>query len=255
MELVIVERSGAVATLTLNRPEAKNALSHPLMKRLHEALWDLEKDGAVRAVILSGGPGGFSAGADIKEMDGASAQALARDPHLSHWDYVGQYPKPLVAAVSGFAFGGGLELALACDMIVCGETARLGQPEINIGVIPGAGGTQRLARALGKALASELVMTGRPLSARRAYDLGLVNRVVSDETVLAEARRLADEIAARPPLAVQAAKRAILAAAEKPLSESLQIERRLFYSLFETQDQKEGMRAFIEKRQPVFSGR
>ncbi len=255
MDLVLVERSGAVATLTLNRPEAKNALSHPLMDRLHGALLGLEKDDAVRVVILWGGPSCFSAGADIKEMDGASAQALSKDPHLSHWDYVGQYPKPLIAAVSGFAFGGGLELALACDMIVCGETARLGQPEINIGVIPGAGGTQRLARALGKALAAESVLTGRPLAARRAFDAGLVNRVVADEAVLAEARRLAAEVAAKPPLAVQAAKRAILASFEKPLSESLRLERQLFYSLFETQDQKEGMRAFIEKRAPVFSGK
>ena len=253
-ELVRVEVKAAVGILHLNRPEALNALNHPLMDQLESALDRFEKDPAIRAIVIAGSERAFAAGADIKEMDSKSAAEMNCDNHLSRWDKVGRAIKPTIAAVSGFALGGGCELAMACDMIVASETAQFGQPEIILGVIPGAGGTVRLAKYLGKARAMELVLTGKRLSARDALACGLVNRVVPVEAFLSEALKLAEQIAAQPPIAVSAAKASVLRALDLSLDEALLQERLLFWALFDTQDQKEGMKAFIEKRAPKFTG-
>jgi enoyl-CoA hydratase len=254
---VLVETDGAVGVVMLNRPQALNALSFGVMKGAAEALAGFEKDPKVRAIVLAGGPRAFAAGADIAEMkdlgDGLSA-ARAMDEHLARWDFIGQLAKPVIAAVSGFALGGGAELALACDMIVASETAVFGQPEVLIGVIPGAGGTQRLTKIVGKALAMEMCLTGRRLSAREALALGLVNRVVPVESYLTEAKKLAASVASMPPLAVMAAKEAVRRAMDLPVAQGLAFERQAFYATFDTQDQKEGMKAFVEKRKPVWRG-
>jgi len=252
---LLVSREGAVATLTLNRPEALNALNHPLMDKLEAALNSFETDDAVRCLIITGGPKAFAAGADIKEMENASAKAMAADPHLSRWDKLGRFPKPVIAAVSGYALGGGCEMTLACDLVVASETAVFGQPEIGIGVIPGAGGTVRLARLVGKHRALELILTGRRFSAKEAFTMGLVSRLVPAESVLDEAMALARTIAAMPPLAVRAAKEAVLKSLNSGLDDALAFERGRFYDLFDTQDQKEGMKAFVEKRKPVWTGK
>jgi len=255
---VLVERDGPVGIAVLNRPQALNALSMPLMKSLLDALEAFDADPDVRVMIVTGSPRAFAAGADInemKELAGSAAAEAALEAHLARWDRIGALKKPVIAAVSGFALGGGCELALACDTIVAAETAVFGQPEILIGVIPGAGGTQRLTKAVGKALAMELVLTGRRLTAREALDRGLVARVVAPEVVLDEAKRLAREIAKQAPLAVQAAKAAVVAASDRALEAGLKAEREAFYALFDTRDQKEGMRAFAEKRAPAFSGK
>ena len=255
---VLVERDGPVGLVTLNRPQALNALSLSVMESVARALEAFEADDAVRAVVIAGGPRAFAAGADIAEMkdladSGAARAALAG--HLARWDAVGSCRKPTIAAVAGFALGGGCELAMACDLIVASETAVFGQPEILIGVIPGAGGTQRLVKAVGKALAMDMVLTGRRLGAREALAAGLVARVVAPEVLLDEAKKIAREIAKASPLAARAAKAAANAAADLPLDAGLPKEREAFYRLFDSRDQKEGMSAFVEKRAPRFEGR
>lgn len=252
---IVVEKAGSVAIILLNRPKAMNALNHSLMRSLSSALDELENDSEVRAVVITGGPKVFAAGADIKEMEHSSVAEMTLDNYLSHWDRVARFPKPLVAAVGGAALGGGCELALACDLIVAGEQASFGQPEILIGVIPGAGGTQRLTRILGKQRAMELVLTGRRLNAREALAWGLINRVAPAESFEEEAKALAREIAAKAPLAARLAKSAVLRAQDCDLAGGVDYERRLFWSLFATEDQKEGMKAFSEKRPPVFKGK
>ena len=255
---VIVERDGAVGVVTLNRPQSLNALSIPVMKAIAAAFEAFETDDAIRAVVIAGGTRAFAAGADIGEMkdlsnSGEAQAALA--PHLALWDAVGRCRKPTIAAVSGFALGGGCELALACDIILASENAVFGQPEILIGVIPGAGGTQRLTKAVGKSLAMDMVLTGRRLTAREALAAGLVSRVVAPEVLLGEAMKAAREIAKASPAAARAAKAAVNAAADRQIDAGLVKEREAFYRLFDTQDQKEGMRAFIEKRAPRFTGK
>lgn len=252
---VLVERDGAVGVLRLNRPQALNALNMPLMQALEKALRDFEADSEIRCVLIAGSRKAFAAGADIKEMENLTDAEKALGAHLARWDFVGRCGLPVIAAVSGFALGGGCELAMACDMIVASETAVFGQPEILIGVIPGAGGTQRLARRLGKAAAMEMVLTGRRLDARAALAARLVNRVVPVESYFEEAMKLAQEVAAAAPLAARAAKKALLQAFDGGLEAGLAGERRLFYDLFRTEDQKEGMKAFSEKRKPQFRGR
>jgi enoyl-CoA hydratase len=254
-ELIKSEVRGAVGLITLNRPDVLNALNHALMDQLGAVLDKWQDDDAVRVLVICGSDRAFAAGADIKEMDAKSAAEMTADPHLSRWDLVGRFPKPTIAAVSGFALGGGCELALACDMIVASETAQFGQPEILIGVIPGAGGTVRLAKALGKAKAMELCLTGRRFTAREALELGLVNIVVPVESCLSEALKLAEKIAAMPPLAARAAKFSILEALDLNVGDALATERGLFYELFDTEDQKEGMKAFVEKRKANFTGK
>lgn len=246
---------GYVATIQLNRPEVLNALNFQLMEEVIAALDWLEDDPETRCVVLTGNERAFAAGADIKEMANADAIEMLTRDQFARWDRIRRFKKPLIAAVSGYALGGGNELAMLCDMIIASETAQFGQPEINIGVMPGAGGTQRLTRAVGKAVAMEVILAGRTLNAKEALQYGLVNRVVPVEVYLHEAQRLAATIAEKGPIAVQLAKEAVLKVFDTPLQEGLLIERKNFYLLFGTEDQKEGMNAFVEKRKPQFRGR
>jgi len=245
-----------VALVTLDRPEALNALSFELLRQLVDALRALDDDDHCRAIVITGaGTKAFAAGADIKELAVQTPISLFVEDHFRHWDELKRIRKPLIAAVRGHALGGGCELALLCDLLVAGEDARFGQPEIRLGVMPGAGGTQRLTRAIGKARAMELILTGRTMSASDAAAAGLVTTVVPTEATVDAALELAERIAAMPPLAVRAAKAAVLDAADRPLAAGLARERETFFGLFDTQDQAEGMAAFIEKRPPVWSGR
>jgi enoyl-CoA hydratase len=245
-----------VAVLTIDRPEARNALSFALLADLADELERLDRDGRTRVAIITGaGDRAFAAGADIVELADQTPERLRAEGHFGAWDRLGAIGIPLIAAVRGFALGGGCELAMTCDLIVAGEDAQFGQPEIRIGVMPGAGGTQRLTRAVGIARAMELVLTGRMIGADEARAAGLVTTVVPSAEVLDRALGLADTIASMPPLAVRAAKRSVLAAAELPLTAGLRAEREAFFDLFATQDQREGMRAFQEKRPPTWTGR
>jgi enoyl-CoA hydratase len=246
----------AVALVTLDRPEVLNALDTETMRQLVEALEALDAGEDCRAIVITGaGDRAFAAGADIRELADATPVSLTVADAFARWERIRRLRTPLVAAVRGYALGGGCELAMACDMIVAGDDAVFGQPEIKIGVIPGAGGTQRLTRALGKARAMELILTGRTLAAREAEAHGLVSRVVAREETLPLALALAAEIAALPPLAVRAAKEAVNRAFELSLEAGLEFERGQFFLLFASEDQKEGMRAFVEKRAPVWRGR
>jgi enoyl-CoA hydratase len=254
-EHILVEIEPPIATITLNRPKVLNALSPDLIGELTGALSELDGDENVRAVVLTGGPRVFAAGADISDMaDRGPVEQLRRD-QTGRWAPLAGFSKPLIAAVNGYALGGGCEVALMCDLIIAGETARFGQPEINLGIIPGAGGTQRWPRTVGKSVAMEVMLTGAAVTAQRAYELGLVNRVVPSEMTIGLAKRMARQIAEKPPLAVRMAKEAVLNAFETPLHEGLASERKSFYFLFATDDQKEGMHAFLEKRKGVFRGR
>ncbi len=251
---ILVEVSEQVGLVRLNRPQAMNAFNLTMSRELMDALLALDDDDQVRALVVTGNERVFAAGADIKEMADASAVEMLLRDTVSQFDRIRQVKKPVIAAVSGWCLGGGCELALSCDMIVASETARFGQPEINLGVIPGAGGTQRLARVLGKALTMEMVLNNRTLTAEEALRFGLVNRLVPIERYLEEALSLAKELAARAPLAVRMGKEAVNHAFDSFLTEGLADERRSFYFLFSTQDQKEGMAAFIEKRKPQWKG-
>ncbi|MFQ5430290.1 MAG: enoyl-CoA hydratase-related protein [Phycisphaerae bacterium] len=254
-EHILTQLEGAVAIVRLNRPDALNALNIKLMDTLIDALEKLDGDPSIRCIVVTGNEKAFAAGADIKEMADASAVEMYERNNLARWQRIGRVRKPIIAAVSGFCLGGGCELAMHCDMIVAAESAKFGQPEINIGVMPGAGGTQRLTRAVGKYRAMELVLTGRFFGAKEAAEMGLVTRVVPTEVCLDEAVKLAKEIAERSPMAVRLAKEAVLQSFEMPLAAGLDHERKLFYMLFATEDQKEGMKAFIEKRQPEYTGK
>lgn len=257
MELIKVtdHYAPAVALIELNRPKELNALNPQLMGELRDSLVRLDKDDTVRAIIITGNERAFAAGADIKQMADKSAIDMLVLDQFSTWDQIRKVKKPIIAAVSGFALGGGCELAMMCDMIVASETAQFGQPEIKIGTIPGAGGTQRLTRAVGKAKAMELILTGRFISAQEAHFYGLAIKVVPVEMYLQEAVTLAKEIAAMSPIAVQLAKEAVNRSFETHLDEGLTLERKNFYLTFASQDQKEGMAAFVEKRKPEFKGR
>jgi enoyl-CoA hydratase len=253
--IIHTEAHGAVGLIRLNRPEALNALNGQVMLDVVEAMEVFDRDPAIGAIVLTGDERAFAAGADIKEMADASAVEMLQTDRISLWDRLRKIKIPLVAAVSGWCLGGGNELAMACDMIVAADDAVFGQPEIRIGVMPGAGGTQRLTRAIGKARAMELILTGDTIPAREALALGLVTRVVGREETLAEALRLAARIAEMPPLAVMAAKEAVNRAYELSLEAGLEFERRNFFLLFASEDQKEGMQAFTEKRPARWKGR
>ncbi|MFZ5827644.1 MAG: enoyl-CoA hydratase-related protein [Bacillota bacterium] len=254
-EQILVFKEGAVGRVQLNRPQALNALNSTIMSELVDAFRTFQADPAVRCLLLHGNEKAFGAGADIKEMADQGAIDMYTRDFISLWDEVYRIKKPIVAAVSGYCLGGAAELAMICDIIVASDSARFGQPEINIGVIPGAGGTQRLTRAVGKSLAMEMVMTGRMITAEEAKQAGLVSRVVPVEFYLSEAQKLAAEIATKSPVALQFAKEAILNAYETSLTGGVQLERRLFAMAFASEDQKEGMQAFTEKRRPEWKGR
>lgn len=256
-EFILVEREVQphVALIRLNRPKELNALNLGLMLELKQAFAALDEDESVRAIVLTGNDRAFAAGADIKQMAGKGAIDMLKIDQFSTWDAIRRTKKPIIAAVSGFALGGGCELVMHCDMVIASETAKFGQPEINIGVMPGAGGTQRLTKAVGKVRAMEMVLTGKFISAEEAEAAGLINRVVPDALYLEEAIKLAADIATKSPIAIQLAKESVLKSFDSHLQEGLYFERKNFYMLFATEDQKEGMDAFIEKRKADFKGK
>lgn len=252
---ILVTKESGYAVVQFNRPDVLNALNMKMMEEVVDALENLDKDNDVRCIVLTGSEKAFAAGADIKEMAEASAvEMLVRD-QFARWDRIRKIKKPLIAAVSGFALGGGCELMMTCDIVIASETAKIGQPEINIGVMPGAGGTQRLTRAVGKAKAMEMVLTGKMISAYEALQWGLVNKVVPVEFFLQEAGDLAKEIASKPPVAVRMAKEAVLKSFDTTIEGGLEFERKNFYLLFASEDQKEGMTAFVEKRKAEWKGK
>ena len=253
---ILVETRGAVGLITLNRPQALNALCDALIRELGTALDGFERDAAIGAVVLTGSEKAFAAGADIKEMASKTfVECYLEDFITNGWERITTCRKPIIAAVAGFALGGGCEVAMMCDTILAAESAKFGQPEITLAIIPGAGGTQRLTRAVGKAKAMEIILSGRMIDAVEAERCGLVSRVVANDKLLEEALRLADKIAAQSRQAVLAAKEAVNRAFETTLAEGVRFERRLFHALFSTEDQKEGMAAFVEKRKPQFKHR
>ena len=251
---VLVEIEDRVALLRLNRPEVYNALSPAVLSELCERAEALASSGEVRVMVLTGSEKAFAAGADIRAMANASPSDIQNGGTQAYWQRLRRIEIPMIAAVSGYAYGGGCELAMTCDLIVASETARFAQPEIKLGIMPGAGGTQRLARAVGPYRAMEMILTGEPISAQAALQAGLVNRVVPVERYLEEAKELARLIAERPPVAVRLARQAVRHGLETSLREGLEVERRNFTLLFDTADQKEGMAAFLEKRPPHFTG-
>ncbi len=254
-EFICIVRELPIATVLLDRPQQLNALSGELMQELVAALQELDADADVRCIVVGGSERVFAAGADIGEMATATAIDMYVARRVDAWDAIRGIRTPLVAAVSGFCLGGGCELAMACDVVVASETAVFGQPETGLGIIPGAGGTQRLTRAVGKALAMDVILSGRRLTAREALDAGLVARVVAREAWLEEAKRVARDIAAKGPVANELAKEAVVRADEAPLSLGIDYERRLLYLAFSSNDAREGLTAFVEKRPPEFEGR
>jgi enoyl-CoA hydratase len=252
---ILTETRGKVGLIQLNRPQAMNAFNLAMLAEVFDALEAFDKNESVFAIVVTGNEKAFAAGADIKEMADQSYVEMLTNGHVEIWNRIRDIKKPVIAAVSGYALGGGCEFAISCDMIIASESAKFGQPEITIGVIPGAGGTQRLARVLGKYLTMEMVINNRTLSASEALQFGLVNRVVPVEGYLDAAIAFAEEIASRAPIAVRMAKDAVNAAFETTLTEGLKVEKRNFYPLFATEDQKEGMKAFVEKRKAEWKGK
>lgn len=255
LDNIRIDRDAPIATVSLDRPDVFNSLSPALMADLAAALGALDADDEIRAVVLTGGPKFFASGSDIKEMAKVSGVSQLLSERGERWGAVTQFTKPLIAAVNGYVLGGGCELAMMCDLIVAGDTARFGQPEVNLGILPGAGGTQRWPRTAGKYVAMEVAVAAEIISASRAERLGIVNRVVPSEATILVAQRLARKIAAKPPIAVRLAKEAVNRSLETSLTDGLALERRSFHFLYTTDDKAEGMAAFLEKRKPVFRGR
>jgi len=255
VSLVLVDRDAPIAVVRLNRPEARNALSDALMDELVGALAELDADAEIRCIVLAGDERAFAAGADIAELAAATAVELYQAPRVARWDAIRKLSTPLVAAVSGWCLGGGCELAMTCDVIVASDTARFGQPETGLGIIPGAGGTQRLARAVGKAVAMDMVLTGRTLTAHEALSAGLVARVVAREAWLEEAVRVGREIARRAPVAQRLARESVDRAFETGLDSGLDFERKALYLAFASEDAREGLSAFVQKRRPEWKSR
>ena len=252
--LLLTKESG-YALIQFNRPEVLNAINMKLMGELVSVLEELDNDNDVRCIVLTGSEKAFAAGADIKEMADASAMEMLQRDQFARWDRIRKIKKPIIAAVGGFALGGGCELAMTCDIIIASESAKFGQPEINLGVIPGAGGTQRLTRAVGKYKAMEMVLTGAMITAEEAKQWGLVVKVVPNEYLVEEAKNLAKAIALKPPVAVRLAKEAVLKSFDTTIEGGLEFERKNFYMLFASDDQKEGMKAFVEKRKAEWKGK
>jgi enoyl-CoA hydratase len=252
---VLVTKEGAIGIVQLNRPKVLNALNFEVMSELVSALEELDREAAVKVIILTGGERAFAAGADLAEMSQATPVDLVLGRRFELWDRIRKISKPIIAVVSGYCLGGGNELAMNCDLIVASETATFGQPEVNVGIIPGAGGTQRLPRVVGKYKAMEMILTGKSISADEAYRIGLVNHVVPPESLMEEAKKIATDIASKPPISIRSAKEAILKAQDTTLEVGLEFERKAFYMLFATEDGKEGMKAFLEKRKPTFKGK
>ncbi|PCI35517.1 MAG: enoyl-CoA hydratase [Elusimicrobia bacterium] len=252
---IVTSVEGAVGVVRINRPKVLNALSYSVMQSIVESFEKFDRDPEIRAILLTGDERAFAAGADIKELEDATVVEMAMSQQMERWDRIRRISTPIVAAVSGFALGGGCELAMCCDLIIASETAVFGQPEIDIGVMPGAGGTQRLTRAVGKAMAMDMVLTGRRIDAREALAHGLVSRVVPMELYYDEAMKVCKAIAAKAPMAARMAKEGVSRALDMSLETALSYERRLFYLLFGTEDQKEGMAAFREKRKPEYKGK
>ena len=254
--VVVVERPAeSVALIRINRPEARNALNMEVRKLLAQHMTELGNDNAVRCIVLTGNDKSFAAGADIKEMSGVGTVDMILRDSLKLWRALAACPKPVIAAVNGFALGGGCEIAMTCDIIIAGESARFGQPEVKIGITPGGGGTQRLTRAVGKYKAMKICLTGELFGAKEAFDMGLVSEVVPDAEVEKRALEIAQQIAALAPLAVQQIKEVILAGQDASLETGLRLEAKAIQLMFSTHDQKEGMAAFIEKRKPQFLGK
>jgi enoyl-CoA hydratase len=254
-EMILTETQGRAAIIRLNRPQALNALCDELMAEMHDALTGFDADPAIAAIIITGSDKAFAAGADIKQMQSRTYPDVYFADFISKWESVTRIRKPVIAAVAGFALGGGCELAMMCDMIIAAENAKFGQPEINLGIIPGAGGTQRLTRAVGKAKAMDLILTARFMDAAEAERSGLVARIVPLDQLLPEALKVAEKIGGLSAPSVAIAKEAVNVAFETTLAEGVRFERKIFYSLFATEDQKEGMAAFAEKRKPSFNNR
>lgn len=254
-QTLLVTKEEGYALIQINRPLALNALNSQLLKELYQVLFDCDHDNTIFCSIITGNEKAFAAGADIKEMADKSEQEMAHDNQFAPFDHLRSIKKPIIAAVNGFALGGGCELVMACDIIIASETAKFGQPEINLGVMPGMGGTQRLTRSVGKHKAMELILLGDIFTAEDALSWGLVNKIVPGDTLLDEAKSMAKKIASKPPLAVMAIKNIINKSFEMPLAQSLDLERTVFNGLFATEDQKEGMKAFIEKRKPTWKGK
>ncbi|MGQ0484771.1 MAG: enoyl-CoA hydratase [Hyphomicrobiales bacterium] len=254
-ENILVEQVGAVGRITLNRPKALNALNTALIDELNAAIAGFEASSAIGCIVITGGDKAFAAGADVKEMAGKTYVDAYLGKFLATWDGLTQARKPVVAAVAGFCLGGGCELAMACDIVIAADTAKFGQPEITLGIMPGAGGTQRLARAVGKAKAMDLILTGRMMEAQEAERAGLVARVVPAASLMAETMAMAEKIAAYSQPILMMAKETVNRAFETTLAEGIRFERRLFLSMFASEDQKEGMQAFIDKRKPKFRNR
>jgi enoyl-CoA hydratase len=254
-ETILVETRGPVGLITLNRPKALNALNTQVIAELNQALAAFEADSEIAVLVLTGSERAFAAGADVKEMEALDFMAAYQSDFIGSWQEVARVRKPIIAAVAGYALGGGCELAMMCDIIIAAENAKFGQPEINLGTIPGAGGTQRLTRAVGKAKAMEMVLTGRMMDAEEAERASLVARVVPTTDLLDEALKLAGTIAEKSQPIVALAKEAVNVAYETSLQEGIRFERRVFYATFASEDRQEGMQAFIEKRTPTFSNR
>lgn len=255
-EMILMDKKGAVGLITLNRPEALNALNGQLMDEITRALRDLEADDNIGAIVITGNEKAFAAGADIKEMESKSyMDVFAEDFITANWEEASRCRKPVIAAVAGYALGGGCELAMMCDFIICAENAKFGQPEINLGVTPGAGGTQRLPRLVGKSKAMDMILTGRMMDAEEAERSGLASRIVPTDDLVEEALKIAGKIADLSMPSVMMAKEMVNRSLETTLAEGVRFERRLFHSLFATEDQKEGMSAFVDKRKPRFKNR
>lgn len=254
-EFIKVSLEGSIGIIELNRPQVLNALNLKIVDEIVEEMERMDRDDSIRVILLTGNERAFAAGADIDEMADEAVISMLLKDQFTAWDRMGKINKPMIAAVSGFVLGGGCELMMSCDMVVASETTKIGQPEIKLGVMPGAGGTQRLTKAVGKVKAMEMLLTGDPISADEALRYGLVNKVVPVEVYFQEALKLAKKIAVQPPVAARLIKKSVLKAMDNPLDEGMEYERNCFYLLFASEDKNEGMRAFVEKRRPQFTGR